>query len=316
MIGPGVHPGLPMAEYLELPAMSASVLRETVERCPAAGWFTSWLNPARTRTDTAATDAGSIAHEILLEGSEACCRVVDPNDHPAKTTGAIPDGWTNQSIRRARDEIREAGKIPVLKSDMATIRAMVDSARLFIDGLRETEPRAWEAFQPTGGSSEVAMLWQEGATLGRMRADRLANDCRLIVDVKTTARSAEPDAWGRSQLLGLGYHISAAWYRRGIRALCDVDCDYVFLVIETEAPHLCSLVGVDPAWLALGDAKVTTALRLWEQCARAGHWPAYPSRICYPELPAWADAQWQEREAAGNVGIPYDVSKLFQKSAA
>lgn len=310
---PGIYPGLPMAEYLGLPAMSASVLRETVDRCPAAGWFTSWLNPARARDDTAATDAGSIAHEILLEGSESCCDVIDPNEHPTEKTGAIPTGWTNKSIRRARDDARAAGKIPVLLADMARIRSMVEAARSFIDTLRDTEPRIWDAFQPAGGASEVTLVWQEGETLARMRPDRLSNDAKLIVDAKITGRSAEPGAWGRSQLFGLGYHVSASWYRRGVRALCDVDCDYVFLVIEDEPPYLCSLVGVDPAWLSLGDSVITIGLRIWEKCARDGHWPAYPSRVCYPELPAWADAAWNERQASDGFGIPYDIDKLFER---
>lgn len=315
MTAPGVYPGLPMAEYLALPALSASVLRETVDRCPGAGWFTSWLNPARERDDTAASDAGSIAHEILLEGSEDCCTVIDPNLYPGKR-GGIPDGWTNDAIREARDAARAAGKIPVLAGGMSEIRAMVASARRFIDSLRETEPAIWAAFQPDGGTSEVTVLWQEGASLARMRPDRLSRDAKLIIDPKFTARSAEPGAWGRSQLLGMGYHLSAAWYRRGIRAIFDVDCDYVFLVVETCPPYLCSLVGLLPAWLELGDSSVSTALRIWQNCERTGAWPAYPSRACYPELPGWAAAAWEDRQASDSFGIPYDVSKLFQKSTA
>jgi hypothetical protein len=311
----GVYPDLPMADYLRVPAMSASVLKATVDECPRAGWFSSYLNPNREQDDSAPKDVGSIAHEILLEGSESCCTVIDPQDYPGKR-GGVPEGWKNEAIRAARDDARASGKIPVLSTEMPRIRAIAASGFSFIESLRETEPRIWRAFQTDGGSSEVTMIWREGATLARLRADRIANDCKLIVDAKITGRSAEPGAWGRSQLLNFGYHVSAAWYRRGIRALCDVECDYVFLVIEDEPPHLCSLVGVDPAWLALGDSKITAGLRIWEKCERDGVWPAYPTRICYPELPPWADAAWQERQASDGFGIPYDVSKLFQKSEA
>ena len=43
-------------------------------------------------------DAGTIAHEILLEGSQNCVTVIDPADHPAEKTGTTPSGWTNKSL--------------------------------------------------------------------------------------------------------------------------------------------------------------------------------------------------------------------------
>lgn len=329
LIGPGVHQGLPLAEYLKLPAVSASILRAVVERCPAAGFYESWLNETHVPEDedSSVTEAekkrrglGSVAHSILLEASEDCCVVIDPEDHPAERTGSIPDGWTNKSIRAARDDARARGKIPVLLADMAEIRAMAASARRFIDGLRDTEPAIWKAFEPDGGSSEVTMLWAEDLNgsehLCRLRADRISSDAKIIVDAKFTARSAEPGSWGRTQLLGMGYYMSAAWYRRGVRALCDVDCTYYFLVVETAPPYLCSLIGVDPTWIALGESKVKTGLAIWDRCKRDGVFPAYPNRACFPELPPWAGAVWQEQEAANVGGIPYDLDKLFQKKAA
>jgi hypothetical protein len=313
---PGTYPSLTMGEYLALPAVSASIIRAMVDRCPAAARHESWLNPGRERDTSDAMDAGSIAHEILLEGSDDCCAVIDPNDHPAKTTGAIPEGWTNASIRAARDSARAAGKIPVLPKDMAEICAMVDAAHGYIETLRESEPAIWRAFQPDGGESEVTMVWQDGETPCRLRTDRVSTDRRIVVDAKFTATSAEPDSWGRSQLMRMGYFVSAAFYRRGIRALHGVDASYYFLVIESVPPYLCSLIGVDPAWLALGDSKVSYGLRSWQACMRADRWPAYPARACYPELPQWADADWMEKQTDNPFGIPYDVSKLFRKTEA
>ncbi len=267
---PGLHPGLPLADYLRLPAVSASIVRAMVDRCPRAAWAASWLNPSPLPDDsTDASDAGSIAHAILLEGSEACCAVIDPEDHPAEKTGAIPDGWTNKSIRAARDTARAAGKIPVLPRDMAEIRAMAASARAFIDGLRGSEPAIWQAFQPGGGDSELTMVWDDDGVPCRLRADRISGDRAVIVDAKFTKASAHPEAWGRSQLAGMGYYLSAAFYRRGVAALCGVEPSYVFLVVEQAPPYLCSLVGVDPAGLDLGARKVAAGLEQWRQCATA-----------------------------------------------
>jgi hypothetical protein len=300
-----------MADYLRLPAVSASLVRAMTDRCPRAAWAASWLNPAPLPDDaTAASDAGSIAHAIVLEGSEACCQAIDPADYPAEKTGAIPDGWTNKAIRAARDAARAAGKIPVLVRDMATIRAMALSARSFIDGLRTTEPAVWAAFEPAGGESELTITWDDAGVPCRIRPDRISVDRTVIIDAKFTKTSAHPDVWARSQLAGMGYATSAAFYRRGVRAAFGVECDYVFLVVEQEPPYLCSLVGLDPAWKAYGDAVVRQGLAAWRKCLARDEWPSYPSRAAYPEMPGWMAAQIEEREVA-STGTPGSWQALY-----
>lgn len=296
-MNPGIYSDLTMGDYLAMPAVSASMIKTILDECPRAAWYQSWLNTRRQRFDNDATDRGTIAHGILLEGSIDNVAVIDPRDHPAEKTGAIPVGWTNKSIKAARDEARAAGKTPVLAGDFGVIENMVSAAWEFIHSLKETEPQVWAAFQPDGGQSEVTMVWQDGETLCRMRPDRISSDHRLIVDYKTSARSVEPDSWGRTQLVGLGYYLSAAWYRRGVKALTGIEPSYVFLAQEAEAPYLCSLVGVDPAAFALGAEKVAAGLDMWQQCVRTSSWPAYPNRVCYPEIPAWESARWMERQA-------------------
>lgn len=302
---------MPFADYLALPAFSAGVCHRLLSACPKAAWFDSHLNPNRKRVDTNASDAGTIAHAIILEGSMAGVVVIDPEDHPAEKTGNIPDGWTNQSIRSARDVARAAGKTPVLLPAMREIEAMVDSAHDFIDSLMRTEPAIYEAFVSTGGDSEVTGLWDDEGVLCRMRPDRISKDRRLIVDLKTTERSAEPDAFGRT-LGPMGFRISASFYRRGCRELFNTSPDYVFLVIEQNAPYLCSLVGVDPQQLALGDEQVEAGLREWRKCVADDIWPAYANRVCYPEVRAHEVAWWQERQAQH--GHPYDIEHLFERT--
>jgi hypothetical protein len=307
-MSPGEHPGLPMAEYLQLPALSAGILHTLDSQSPAHAWFCSWLNPSRIADFNDRSDTGSIAHSILLEGSEDCVCVIDPNDHPAEKTGNIPDGWTNKSIRTARDAARCEGKIPVLAPHMVTIRSMVGSAQAYIGSLRTTEPAIWAAFYD-GGESELTMLWDEAGTLCRLRADRISADRAVIIDPKFCA-SAHPNAFGR-QMATMGYAISGAWYRRGVKALTGVEPDYLFLAVEQEPPHLCSLIGIDPAWRAYGDAKVSRALRTWRECAERGVWPGYPARAAYPEIPAWLMAQAESGDVDSD-GIPYDISRLFE----
>jgi PDDEXK-like domain of unknown function (DUF3799) len=294
---PGIYPALPFAEYFAADAISSGLLRTLLDRCPRAAWYESWLNPKRERAgdDNAASDRGTIAHAILLEGSEACATIIDPANFPAKN-GNVPDGWTNPSIRAARSEARAAGKVPVLSTEMPAIRAMVDAARSFLESVKDAEPAVWRAFQPAGGDSEVSIFWDDDGVLCRMRPDRINANRSLIVDAKFTATSAEPGTWGSTQMVRMGYYVDAAFYRRGALEAFGTAPSYVFLVVEVEPPHLCSLVGVDAHGLELGGAKIETALREWRACLERNVWPAYPNRVCYPEIPPWEESRWQDRE--------------------
>jgi len=307
---PGIYAGIPMRDYHAAPAVNAHLLLQMIDRCPAAAFYGSWMNPERPAdAPSDPMNAGTIAHALLLEGAADRVQVIDPFAFPSKTTGAIPVGWTNQAIRAARDAAYQAGKIPILKDDFAEIAAMVRTARAFIDSLASEEPEIYRAFEPDGGHSELSMLWDDAGTLCRIRPDRINAARTLVVDYKSTEASAEPNTWSRAQMIRLGYYTSAAFYRRGIRALCGTSPDYVFLVQEQTAPYLCSLVGMDEQAFALGAAKIDYGLTLWRKCVRAKAWPAYPARVCYPEIPPWESARWEETAH----GIPYDVEKLWGK---
>jgi hypothetical protein len=306
-----------MGEYLTLPAIGSGVICTMVERCPAAAWHESYLNPHRTPDPSKASDAGELAHAIVLEGSDERVCVIDPRDYPAKSTGSIPDGWTNVAIRAARDAARAEGKIPVLPGDWSRIKAMADSARAFIDGLRDSEPAVWRAFQAEGGESELTAVWREGDTLCRMRHDRISADRELEINLKFVTRSAHPETFARSGLLAMGYAIASAWYRRGMRAAYGAqEPTTLFMVVEQDPPHLCSLVGLDPEFVSWADVRAARALRDWQACEANGRWPAYPMRVCYAELPRWEAAKLEEEEIASPFGIPYDVDKLFKRKEA
>jgi hypothetical protein len=296
----GVFFGVPMQEYLLTGAVGASTIKTMLERCPKAAWHESWLNPKRPsigEDHTTASDTGTIGHDVLLEGGDLM-EAIDPSKYPTKSSGNIPTGLKgNKEIKAAAEAVRAAGKIPILAADVADIRAMVQSAWAFLDSLKGgPSHNVWQCFQPGGGDSEVTVIWDEAGTMCKCRPDRISKDRRTIVDAKFTGTSAEPDLYGRTQLIRMGGYISAAWYQRGIAAACGVMPEYFFLVVETSAPYLCSLVGVDPHGMELGAQKVEASLRHWQSCCIKQEWPGYPARACYPEIPAWVDAEWTEKQ--------------------
>lgn len=298
---PGVYYGLSMDEYLSMPAVSQGTLALALDECPRAAWFASHLNPKRvTEVSEKAQDVGSVAHSVLLEGHADNVVVIDPAEHRSKPTkaspdGNIPDGWTNDAIKAARDLVLAEGKIPLLPVDRDRVAAMVAEALEFIDSLRETEPAIWAMFQKDCGKSEVTFVADLDGAVCRCRTDRIAIESPVVVaDYKTSLMSVHPDRWGRKQLPQ--YNFGAALYRRIIKAHVGHDPVYVWLAQMQEPPYLCSLIGSDPAWIAIGDARVEAALKLWRECAKAGKWPGHPNRVCYPEAPQYLVAQAEELE--------------------
>ena len=321
ILAPGIHAGVPMAQYLRQPALSASVLCKVSAECERAGWAASWLNPSHAEEaaddSTEASDVGELGHALFLEGNLDRLVSIDPQDYPGQR-GGIPEGWTNNAIRAARDEARAAGNIPVLSHKVGKIKAMVDSARAFVssDEMKRLEPAVWATFQPGGGTAELSCLWDDDGILCRMRPDIINTDRWLIVDVKTTKRAAEPQGWSRSMFTPMGLRLRAAWYgSRGAKRAFGKKATYICMVIEQDEPFLCSSIGFDPEQLALGQKKMEDAFGKWRACVEANYWPGYSSRIHYPELMPWERAGFEDDQTDAQ-GIPYDVSRLFQKKEA
>ncbi len=292
-----------MADYLAMPAVSASLVSTLVEQCEYAAWFASWLNPQKPTADDSSdvSRIGTVAHSALLEGHADFVQVVDAKD------------WRTTAAKDAKAAAISAGKVPMLAHQMPTVRGMVDAARAFIASLEHTEPAIWAAFQPGGGDSEAVMVWEDrSGVLCRARPDRISADRSVIIDVKTGGTSAEPDAWSK-QMVRMGYHVSAAFYRRGAETIFGKAPTYVFLAQEQEPPYLCSLIGIEPAGLELAARRVDRGLRQWAMCARANRWSAYPNRVCYVELPVWEAAR--EEAAAERHAIPYDIAKAGWQEA-
>lgn len=299
----GIYLGVPFQKYLAdelavVPSLNAGTAATLVSECPKMAWYGhARLNPTGPGKQSKAMDNGTMCHAILLEGNFDKIAVIDPQDHRSKPTkdnpdGSIPVGWTNNAIRAARDDARALGKIPVLTDDFAGIQNMVDAAHEYIQ-------RSEIAQEFAQSDREVTLLYQDAGIWLRGRPDALTKDRRIVIDVKTTAGSADPDQWARTQANGHN-EIQAALGLRGLRVLAPdagEDRKHIWLVIEQTAPYLCSLVAPDPAALALAESKLERAMLIWAKCLKTGEWPGYPERICWMQPAPWELTRWEEKEA-------------------
>lgn len=292
---PGIYT-IPSEQYhadpCAVPSLSSSIARILLSKSPAhARLAHPRLNPHYVEREASSRmDVGSAAHAMLLEGTDivaVCCY----------------DDWRKKEAQAARDEARALGKIPLLLHQYDKVMAMYVVAESALKTCTDLGGFEW-----SHGKPEQTVIWQEGDTHCRVRADWLSNDRRLILDFKTT-EIANPAAWMRS-LPSMGYDVQAAFYKRGVRAVTHIDPDFVFMVQETEAPYLCYFVGMPPAYLEIGRIKVEAALRLWTDCVEADSWPGYPPNIMYPDPPSWVLAEAEELACAEGNGFA-----LFDKDA-
>jgi hypothetical protein len=267
----------------EVPTLSSSIANILLTRSPLHAWTAHpRLNPDWQRQEEPKFDVGNVVHQLLLEG--------------INSVQVIPfDDYRTDAAKEARDAARAAGKIPLKPKEAESVIAMNQAVNEQLDYL-EVDPKPL-----TNGKPEQTMVWQDAQTgvWCRARFDWLHDDLSAIDDLKTTTRSAHPEAFAKN-LYSYGCDVQAAFYLRGLRTLKETplytEPKWRWVVVETSPPYGLSVVEPGPAVLELADAKVDAALKLWADCLERDSWPGYPTKVATAELPAWEEARWLERE--------------------
>lgn len=279
----GAYYDFPEADYhadpCATPSLSASIVKPLLYRSPHHAWCKHpRLNPELEVENKTKYDIGRAAHSLILNDPKKF-EIVDASD------------WRTKAAQEKRDDAYLNGKIPLLTHQWQTVNAMVESAREQIE-----KHECKDAFSG-GGAHEVTLVWKEGDIWCRCRVDYITTDGKFFYDYKTTEASANPDDAERL-FSGMGYDITDAFYRRGIRKILKIDNPvYRFVVQEVEKPYALSVIGFDPVAQGVADRKIDEAIRLWSECLKSGVWPGYPLRTCYIGAPAYAEKAWLEREA-------------------
>lgn len=301
---PDLYSGIPMAEYLADPCIAPSLNSSTairlLQQSPLHAWTYHPRHPKpQLREESHEASIGTVAHAMLLEGSEDCAVLLDPNDYIGKR-GGVPKGYTNDAIREARDSVYAEGKTPLLPHQLDACRAMRDAALAYLGELKK-HPRGRviaNAFEQ--GESETVAVAQEGPIYLRCRPDWISNDRGVAVHLKTTARSAKPESFIRGLLPSMGYDLSLGFYQRVIAGAIGAAPEvYCILAQEQAAPFACSLIGLDSAYAAIVEEKIERAVTTWARCMASGKWPAYPAEISYAQPTPWQLAQAEEEMIQG-----------------
>lgn len=287
---------MPAEEYhadpCERPSLSSSIARTLLTKSPLHAWHEHpRLNSNHVPQERTEFDLGSAAHALLLEGEDRMA-VIDA------------DSYRTKIAQEARDAARAAKMHPILKARYDDVRRMADVARNAIGNCADLSGITLE-----DGKAELVGIWEEEGAIMRFRPDWTADNRTAMIDYKTTTDAA-PDIFNR-QIGRMGYHIQAAFYRRGMVAIEGADIPFVLVAQETEPPYAVTFHGCAPSLLSIAEAEVERAIDTWRECMRRGNWPAYTQRICWAEAASWQLADHEERQ----IGNAYDVSKLWEKQA-
>ena len=282
----GIYPQVRIEDYVRdcfhvgPPSLSASIANVLLTTSPSHAWHAHpRLNPKWAQKSTEATDLGSIAHALLLEGDRSKVVVVNADD------------WRTKSAKEAREAARSDGKLPVLANKMAAVEEMVAVAM----GALGRSELGTTAFLRE--DVEQTLLWEEDGVLLRTRPDWLSPTRKIILDYKSVKRTAEPNVWARGPMLALGHYLQTVLGLHAMAAIGITRCAFVFMVQEITAPYAVSFVGLSPAFLDFAEHRLIDAKNQWKHCLDTDTWPSYPPRICWAEPPAWVVNQAEEKQA-------------------
>lgn len=193
----------------------------------------------------------------------------------------FPD-YRTKAAREARDECYERGAVPMLERDYAPARAAIDAVR--------AHPVAGPLF--AGGGTAESSAFGVDPTTGLWLRGRFdwTTPNRVLVDLKTT-RDGAPRVFARSAL-DLGYGVQDAFYRHVYELATGQPArGFVFVTVESTAPHLVDVHQGDEEWQGLGTAKMRRAIDRYKRALDTGEWPGRP-----PIINTLSPAPWALRE--------------------
>lgn len=272
---------LPEAEYHAHPALSSSGAKAILKAPAIFRW------EQEHRRYSKAFDVGTIAHGFVL-GTGWPVDII-PTELLA-SNGAV----STKAAKEFVAESRAAGRVPVVQAEWDRARAMADEVL--------KHPVAGRLFEQERGAAEVSLFWTDDETGVdcRARLDFLdhQHDGRrtLVTDLKTTS-DADHRAFGRTAA-SFSYELQAAWYLDAVaHARGDVDAAFVHVLVETDAPHLVSVVQLDEPSLDLGRRRAARARAMFRDCTETDLWPGYSTDVESVSLPRWAFIDEERRSA-------------------
>lgn len=273
----GIRYGMSEAEYHSRPELSSTEARMILD-APAKYRWRKDNPPLLDPSDK--FDVGSAVHSTVL-GTGYEVVVLD-----------FPD-YRTKAAQQARDEARDAGKVPVLTEKYAEVTAMAEAVL--------AHPAARGLFGQDG-AAEVSVFATDPDTGVDVRArfdylPAIVPGRRVVaVDLKTTI-NASKRAFEKS-VATYGYATQRAWYLDTLRWAAgpfEHAPELVFVAVEKEPPYLTAVHQLPAVWAEQGHKLAAIARRTYVECMTSGVWPGLPDDVQLLDQPAWNLYELEER---------------------
>ena len=260
-VEPGLYPKLSNDAYHAGPGISKTYL-DLVRQAPAV-YAAQVLQGEAEDKDTAAMVEGDALHALVLE----------PERFGAEFALAPTKERRSNADKAAWKELEDAGYRILRQDAWDRVRRMADAVRSHPAAARLLESGAAEqsyyGYDPdTGELCRCRLDWVTGRG--------------IMVDLKTT-RGGGASPWGFYRAAkDYRYSVQAPYYLdvAGWSGALDVaGADFVFIVVEKEAPYLVGAYYLPPELMDMGRRQYREDLETLVACHQAGRWPGYSEKI-------------------------------------
>jgi len=262
-------PDVPEAQYHADPALGSTDLKNIL-RSPA-----HYITAKGEPLDSPALRLGTLVHECILD----------------------PDLWSKRVTSPKFDRRTKAGKAEyaewTARVDAEGLREVSVDDRALCEAMRESAMRAplVRAVLEHAKDREVSCFWKDADTGVHCKARLDAHKPGLVMDLKTT-QDASSGAF-RNSVARFRYHVQAAHYSEGVRAVTGEWPDYAIVAIEKTPPYACAVYMLDEEALGVGALMREHALKVYAECCEKDEWPGYVQTTQVLTLPRWAaEGEW------------------------
>ena len=198
-------------------------------------------------------EMGTLIHSLVLEGRTDYA--VGPNvDKRTKDGKAEWAGFCYENV----------GKVIVTQEEEAVILGCKAACEPLLEKCKHRT-----------GDIETSIFWERAGINCKGRPDMLCEIKKepAILDLKTTSDIRSFD----SKFFAFRYDVQAAWYQYGYEQASGIkNPSFWFLVVDTDAPHLCQLMKASTGLLDDANDRINDELDHFSACVDADMWPGLP----------------------------------------
>jgi hypothetical protein len=272
---------MPFKEYLAdpcpEPALSASVIKTMLQKSPmhAADEHPRLGNNKEEKEDSKVSRIGTVGHAIITKQT----------DH--RIALSPYEEFRSNEAKAWKQDALASGKIVIKPEEYETASKMSDS---FFKNFSKNFGKVKEEFP--SADFEKTIIVQMAGVWCKIRVDAIAES---LWDLKSTGTEYTPEKWCKNQLEGMGYDITAAFYRRVYQELTGEHKRYIFAVLEQKSPFDSYPVIPTTDMLALADEKIDWALKTWRRGLDTGKWDGYArGEIIFASASPWNITAWEQ----------------------